>query len=153
MIQFFASLHKSPNRETYIFTARPASCSLDGRLLWVGKKHFFDAGAARSIFKITQGTAAKGCGDGYNGSLRASQVIARLIKVHACRDKLRISDSELWRSDSEPWNSVSANAVCADPDVSARLALCDPFSQACRSDRTVDTNSIGRRTLPSFISA
>jgi hypothetical protein len=27
---------------------------------------------------------------------------------------LRISDSELWTSDSEHWNDVSANAVCKD---------------------------------------
>jgi len=30
------------------------------------------------------------------------------------RDKLRISDSELWTSDSEQWNGVYTNAVCTD---------------------------------------
>jgi hypothetical protein len=41
---------------------------------------------------------------------------------------LRISDSELWTSDSERWNSVSANAVCAGPDIAPRLA--SPTSSA-----------------------
>lgn len=128
MIPFFTSLHNLPNRDTYIFAAWPTSCSLDGRLVWVGKKHFFQAEAARSIFSIIQGKAAEGCGDGWDGSLPPSQVIARLLKVHARRDKLRFIDSERWTSDSERWNGVSANVVCADPDVTARLA--SPTSSA-----------------------
>lgn len=153
MIQALDLLHNTTNRGRYIFAARPASCSLDGHLLWVRRKHFFDAEAARSIFSIIQGKAAEGRGDGWDGSLPPSQVIARLLKVRARRNKLRISDSERWTSDSEHRNGVSANAVCAEPGTTARLALSDRFSQTSRSDRSVDTSSIDLRSLPLFICA
>lgn len=78
------------------------------------KKHFFPAEAARSVFSIAQGTAAKDYGDGWNDPLRASEVITRFLKVPVPRDKLRLSDSELWTFDSERWNGVFANAVCTD---------------------------------------
>jgi hypothetical protein len=50
--------------------------------------------------------------------------------VHARQDKLRISDSNLWTSDSERWNGVSANAVCTDAGIAACLA--SPTSSARR---------------------
>lgn len=62
---------------------------------------FFDAEAIRSVFTIAKGKAAKGYGDGWNGSLHRSKVITRLLEVPTHRVKLRMNDSVLWISDSE----------------------------------------------------
>ncbi len=64
-----------------------------------------------------------------------SEVITRFLKVPVHRDKLRLSDSELWTSDSERWNGVYANAVCAGPGIAARLA--SPTSSA-RPGKVID---------------
>lgn len=80
-LSFNLNIITSVNQQSQVhFRSRHAPGSLDGHLPLGRKKHFFHAEAARSIFSIAQGTAAKGYGDGWDGSLypqKSSRVFSK----------------------------------------------------------------------------